>query len=160
MTIFTIGYEGIDIDRFMALLREHGIETVVDIRELPLSRKQGFSKKTLANLLNLSGFEYTHLSQLGCPKPVRDRYKIDGNWKRYTEGFQEYLKTQDAAIAELSELATYSNCALLCYEADSNFCHRSMVANAVHKKSGSDVMHIKISGAKTTRTVSLPLTFA
>ena len=48
MTVFTIGYEGLDIGAFMSLLAEHGIETVVDIRELPLSRKPGFSKKALA----------------------------------------------------------------------------------------------------------------
>ena len=46
MTIYTIGYEGIDIDRFLSLLRKHDIETVIDIRELPLFRKPGFPKKT------------------------------------------------------------------------------------------------------------------
>ena len=39
MIIHTIGYEGIGIGRFLSLLREHTIETVVDVRELPLSRK-------------------------------------------------------------------------------------------------------------------------
>ena len=75
MTIYTIGYEGIDIEQFFKLLREHDIETVVDVRELPLSRKPGFSKKVLSSALNLSGLEYTHLADLGCPKPIRDRYR-------------------------------------------------------------------------------------
>ncbi|MGN6317380.1 DUF488 family protein [Trinickia sp.] len=44
MTVSTIGYEGLDIDAFISLLSENGIETVVDIRELPLSRKPGFSE--------------------------------------------------------------------------------------------------------------------
>lgn len=44
MTICTIGYEGIDIDRFLSSLQAHDIETVVDIRELPPSGKPGFSK--------------------------------------------------------------------------------------------------------------------
>ncbi|CAG4906363.1 DUF488 domain-containing protein [Paraburkholderia saeva] len=151
MTVFTVGYEGLDIDVFMSILAEHGIETVVDIRELPLSRKPGFSKKALTSTLNLSGLEYVHMVELGCPKPVRDRYREDGNWKRYTEGFSKYLKTQAAAIAELSDLAGSSNCALLCYEADFNFCHRSMVANAVRDYCGADVEHIK---AKDVRTAS------
>ena len=47
MTVFTIGYEGLDIDTFMSLLGQHGIETIVDIRELLLSRKRGFSKRAL-----------------------------------------------------------------------------------------------------------------
>lgn len=159
MTIFTIGYEGLDIDVFLSLLVEHGIETLVDIRELPLSRKPGFSKKALANALNLSGLEYIHMVDLGCPKPVRDRYREDGNWKRYTEGFLKHLKTQDAAIAELSELAGSSNCALLCYEADFNFCHRSMVANAVRDCCGAKVEHIKAAHAKTVSPASPRLAF-
>lgn len=160
MTVFTIGYEGLDIDAFMSLLAEHGIDTVVDIRELPLSRKPGFSKKALASVLNFSGLEYVHMVDLGCPKPVRDRYREDGNWKRYTDGFLKHLKTQEAAIAELSELVGSSNCALLCYEADFNFCHRSMVAKAVRDHCGADVQHIKAADARTTSPASPRLAFA
>ncbi|HEY0721842.1 MAG TPA: DUF488 domain-containing protein, partial [Gammaproteobacteria bacterium] len=87
MTIYTIGYEGLDIDGFISVLEEHGIDTVIDVRELPLSRKPGFAKKSLANHLQLSGVEYIHIGELGCPKPVRDRYREDGHWKRYAEGF-------------------------------------------------------------------------
>lgn len=120
MIISTIGYEGLDIDAFMVLLAENDIETVVDVREMPLSRKPGFSKKTLTNILNLSGFEYIHMVKLGCPKTVRDRYRQDGDWERYTEGFLKYLETQQSSIAELSNLVASSGCALLCYEADFN----------------------------------------
>jgi uncharacterized protein (DUF488 family) len=143
MTIFTIGYQGLNVDAFISLLSEHGIETVVDVRALPLSRKPGFSKKALTNVLNLSGLEYIHMVNLGCPKPVRDRYREDGNWKQYTIGFQKHLKTQETAIADLSELVGTSNCALLCYEADFNFCHRSMVATAVRDRCAADVRHIE-----------------
>lgn len=152
--IFTIGYEGLDIHRFMLLLAKNGIETVVDIRELPLSRKPGFSKKSLASLLHLSGFKYLHMADLGCPKPVRDRYKEDGNWIRYTEGFLQHLQTQKAAIARLSDLTICTNCALLCYEADFNFCHRSLVANAVHDACGALVTHINTLNTKTASAAS------
>ena len=161
MTVFTIGYEGLDIDAFMSLLTKHGIETVVDIRELPLSRKPGFSKKALASMLNLSGLEYVHMVDLGCPKQVRDRYREDGNWKRYTDGFLKHLKKQEAAIVDLSELVGSSNCVLLCYEADFNFCHRSMVADAVRAHYGAEVEHISIAGAKTAKPAVFPqLVFA
>lgn len=160
MIVYTIGYEGLDIEAFMTLLAVHSIETVVDIRELPLSRKPGFSKKALASVLNLSGLEYVHMVDLGCPKSVRDRYREDGNWTRYTEDFLKHLKTQGAAIAELSDLVNSSSCALLCYEADFNFCHRSMVANAVHDYCGAGVRHIKAADAKIASPVSLRLAFA
>ena len=160
MKIYTVGYEGLDIDSFLSLLAENDIETVVDVREMPLSRKPGFSKKSLASVLNLSGREYVHMVNLGCPKLVRDRYREDGNWKRYTEGFMKHLKAQDDAIAELSALAATSNCALLCYEADPNFCHRSMVASAVKDYCGARVTHIKASAKKASPVASLQLAFA
>lgn len=160
MTVFTIGYEGLDIDAFMSLLTEHGIETIVDVRELPLSRKPGFSKKALASVLNLSGLEYVHMVELGCPKQVRDLYRTDGNWKRYTEGFLRYLAMQDAAVGELADLVASSNCALLCYEADASYCHRSMVANAVKAHCGANIEHLKARKIRTTSPASPPLRLA
>lgn len=152
MTVFTLGYEGLDRDRFIALLAAHDIETVVDVRERPLSRKPGFSKNGLAGSLRQSGYAYVHMVDLGCPKPVRDRYRENGNWRRYTEDFLKYLQTRQEAIAQLSNLVGTSNCALLCYEADHNLCHRSMVANAVRDHCGAVVQHIQVAG---TRKASL-----
>lgn len=143
MTVFTIGYEGLDIDAFMALLEQHGIDTIVDIRELPLSRKRGFSKSALAEALYVDGHRYLHLRELGCPRPVRDRYRVDGDWKRYTRGFLKHLQGQQRTLKQLSELAASSHCALLCYEADFNLCHRSLVANALHEQYDVDVEHVQ-----------------
>lgn len=151
MIIYTVGYEGLSLDAFLVLLAEHGVDTVVDVREMPLSRKPGFSKTALANVLNLSGLEYVHMARLGCPKPVRDRYRDDGDWQAYTQRFLSYLKTQQAAIAELSCLIESNECALLCYEADYNFCHRSMVADAVRNYCGAEIRHIGAWSAKENR---------
>lgn len=159
MTIYTIGYEGIDVDTFMSLLREHDIETVVDVRELPLSRKPGFSKTALTSTLNLSGLEYIHLPELGCPKPIRARYRVDCNWKRYNEEFLTYLQTQDDALADLASFATISTSALLCFEADYKYCHRSMVADAVKLLSGMRVSHIQIAEIRTATSAGLALAF-
>lgn len=160
MTIYTIGYEGIDIQQFFMLLKEHGIETVVDVRELPLSRKPGFSKKILTATLNLGGLEYTHLAALGCPKPIRDRYRADADWRRYKEGFLKYLKTQKDAIEELVALASSSNCALLCFEADFNYCHRSLVADVVKQQSRICVSHIRVDEVRTKAPADFGLAFA
>jgi uncharacterized protein (DUF488 family) len=160
MTVFTIGYEGIDIDTFMSLLVKEGIETVVDIRELPLSRKPGFSKRALAEALRENGLEYVHIVELGCPRPVRNRYREDRDWRRYVKGFMSHLKTQRTAIAELSERAGSTKCALVCYEADHNFCHRSMVATAVQDHSGANVKHIVAVNAKTGRPAAVRLAAA
>jgi hypothetical protein len=46
-TLYTIGYEGADVDRFLATLADAGVATVADVRAVALSRKKGFSKNQL-----------------------------------------------------------------------------------------------------------------
>lgn len=144
--LYTIGYEGLDTQEFLSLLSEHDIQTLVDIRELPLSRKSGFSKKALAHSVKRRGIAYIHLPHLGCPKPIRNRYREDRNWSRYQRDFLKYLATQDEAIVALAAMTRKSCCALMCFEADYNLCHRSMVADAVKQISGMDVCHIRAPG--------------
>ena len=160
VTVFTIGYEGLSIDSFLSLLAQHGIDTIVDVREYAVSRKPGFSKKSLASALHLAGRGYVHIAELGCPKPIRDRYREDGNWKCYTESFLEYLHTQTSAIVALSERTQSSRCALLCFETNHNFCHRSLVADAVHMYCGAHVRHIAITCAKKGIPVLPQLAFS
>ena len=47
MRIFTIGYEGTTVPEFITALRRAGVERVIDVRALPLSRRPGFSKSPL-----------------------------------------------------------------------------------------------------------------
>jgi uncharacterized protein (DUF488 family) len=155
MTIYTIGYEGINVDGFVSCLQRYNIETVVDVRELPLSRKRGFSKTALADTLSLWGFEYVHLHRLGCPKPIRDRYRVDGNWKLYRAAFLKYLDTSGEALRELATIARSSNCVLLCFEADHNYCHRSMVAEAVKRLAGMRVCHIQVAELRKAHSAGL-----
>ncbi len=65
-----------------------------------------------------------------------------GDWRQYTSAFLQHLKTRQRAVAELSALTRTSRCALLCFEADFNFCHRTMVADAVRDRCGAQVHHI------------------
>lgn len=148
MIIFTIGYEGLSFEEFVSLLQQYEIDTVVDIRQLPLSRKPGFSKKAMAFNLQQSGIGYEHHAALGCPKDVRDQYKLDGSWQNYKIGFNAYLETQQLAIARLARIAKEHKYALLCFEADHNMCHRSLVARAVKELADISVKHIKKENAR------------
>jgi uncharacterized protein (DUF488 family) len=149
MTIYTINYEGRSLEQFLADLRAVGIRLLADVREAPLSRKPGFSKNVLAAALREVDIGYRHLRPLGCPRPIRDQYRTDGDWERYTRGFMVHLQEQPAAIAELAALAGAESTALLCYEADFNRCHRSYVAREVAKIIGAQVRHITADGLVT-----------
>jgi uncharacterized protein (DUF488 family) len=145
--LFTFGYEGLDIAAFIVRLKSAGIQSVVDVRELPLSRKRGFSKTAFSEALTAGGIAYFHAPALGCPKDVREQYKRDQSWSRYTAGFMEHLGQQRAAVAELAKLAKSTRACLVCFEADFNYCHRTFVARAAHAAGAPSVMHL------TARTV-------
>lgn len=50
--LFTIGYEGAEIASFLATLARYGVAQVIDVRDVPISRKRGFSKNSLSKVLN------------------------------------------------------------------------------------------------------------
>ena len=150
MQLLTIGYEGLTPDQFFGLLRANDVQTIVDVRELPLSRKTGFSKDSLAKIARENGIKYVHIPALGCPKSIRHAYRIDKNWTRYTLRFITYLNTQDEAIAELTSRVRQERCCLVCFEADPNYCHRLYVAERVSAETEAplSVIHLRDSIGK------------
>jgi len=146
MTIFTVGYEGRSLEDFLADLKAQNIQMLADVREAPISRKPGFSKAALNEALHSAGIAYTHIRALGCPKPIRDAYKEDGDWVRYTRAFMNHLHLQQHSIEELAIAVQAQRTALLCYEADFNRCHRTYVARAVAAINQLLICHITAAG--------------
>jgi uncharacterized protein (DUF488 family) len=128
MTIFTIGYEGTTMDAFLAALKDAGVEQVVDVRALPLSRRPGFSKTSLAATLKDAGIDYVHLKALGTPKPGRDAAK-KGDWRTMERVYAGQLELPEAQAeaAKMRALAAEKRSALLCFERDPHHCHRTML---------------------------------
>src|SRR3954451_21230653 len=71
LRIFTIGYEGATMDEFIGALQRAGVERLIDVRALPLSRRPGFSKTALKGALEEAGIDYVHLKSLGTPAEGR-----------------------------------------------------------------------------------------
>ena len=72
MRIFTIGYEGVTQAEFLGALEGAGVERIIDVRALPLSRRPGFSKTPLRTALAEFGIDYVHLKALGTPPEGRE----------------------------------------------------------------------------------------
>lgn len=127
--ISTIGYEGIDIDGFIATLKFHEISTLVDVRAVALSRKKGFSKTALRERLAKEGISYLHFSALGDPKPGREAARA-GQMEQFRRIYMDHLEGDGArqAMKELADRSTTENCCLLCFERDPAVCHRTIVA--------------------------------
>lgn len=139
-TLYTSGYQSLTIAQFITRLKQAGIETLVDIRATPYSRKPDFSKKELAAHLAQASVAYRHMQALGCPKPIRDAYGHDH--AQYELHFQRYLATQGAAVAELTAFSQSTTACLLCFEADYRECHRSLVAEACQALLAMPVVHL------------------
>lgn len=131
--LFSIGYEGFSIDEMLGFLQREHIASIIDVRQLPLSRKKGFSKKSLADSAQKYGLRYYHIAPLGCPKPIRNRYKENKDWSEYTRAYLAYLDTQVDTLKALLTQVQGERCVLLCYEADVKTCHRLYIANALVK---------------------------
>lgn len=60
-TLFTIGYEGSSAADLFGSLRRSGVKLLIDVRDVPISRKRGFSKTALSEGLSGAGIAYLHL---------------------------------------------------------------------------------------------------
>lgn len=143
--LMTIGYEGASIEDFVATLRHTAIEVLVDVRDVPISRKPGFSKKLLAKRLNEAGIRYIHLRELGNPKPGREAAR-QGKVEIFERIFRSHLARPDSqeALSQAAGIAAQNRAALLCFESDHSDCHRSIVAGFIAKREQLSVRHLNV----------------
>jgi uncharacterized protein (DUF488 family) len=128
-TVFTIGYEGLDLERFTLALTDAGVGTLADVRAVANSRKRGFSKGALKAGLEAAGLSYAHARTLGTPKAGRQAARADDAALMRKIYCEEVLDTADGGLAldALCELAARSPTCLLCFERDPARCHRRVL---------------------------------
>jgi len=132
LRIFTIGYEGTTVAEFIATLKRAGVERVIDVRALPLSRRPGFSKTALGAALGEAGIEYVHLKALGTPAEGRAAARAGrhADLERIYAGQLE-LPEAIGQSAQMLALARERPSALLCMEREPARCHRTLLIEAV-----------------------------
>lgn len=128
MELYTIGYEGKALDGFLDQLAAAGVRQVLDTRELPLSRRRGFSKAPLSEALAARGIGYVHMKALGTPKPLRDAHKKTHDHAALQKAYAALLDERLPALHQAYQLALTAPTALLCFEADPGHCHRQVLA--------------------------------
>jgi uncharacterized protein (DUF488 family) len=138
---WTIGYEGRTVDQFMHTLLQSGIEQVVDVRERPISRKNGFSKGALSQELWNQTILYHHIPELGTPSALRKKMKNGGSLERLLEGYARHLDKNERAYELLSTLIETRASAILCFERDYTACHRQILAKRL-EMDGFHIMHL------------------
>lgn len=144
MQLFTLGYEGTSLGEFVDVLKAEQIDLLLDVRELPLSRRKGFSKSALREALEDCAIEYRHERRLGSPKTLRHRLYADGDYTCFFREFGKHLDRQQDLLETLAAELT-GNVVLICYEKDYRTCHRSAVANALGALTGTVPTHLEVT---------------
>ncbi len=131
-TLFTIGYESKSFEMFSGILLSQGVKRVVDVREIPNSRKSGFSSDILNSGLRAVDIEYLSLTGLGSSRKMRSELHVKNDFARFRNTYTDYLETRSEDLNSLVILALGKPTALMCYESEPSECHRSIIAGRLH----------------------------
>jgi len=137
--LFTSGYEGVKLEDFIEQLKKNNVQVLIDIRERPLSRKKGFSKKALSAALTLENINYLHLKELGSPSELRKKLREDKDYPYFFDKFSSYLSSKKESLLEVLEVIQNSIGCLLCYEKSHEECHRKLVAEKLFQMNSDEI---------------------
>ena len=158
MTIYTIGHSTRTLDEFLALLREHGVGCLVDVRSIPRSgRYPHFNGDALVPALQAAKIGYRHMPGLGGRRgrakgaPSRNTF-----WRE--EGFRNFADYAESpafatALAELRALVREQKVAIMCAEAVWWRCHRRIISDYL-VAAGEEVRHIMGPGRSETAVLT------
>jgi len=146
MKLYTIGFTQKSAEEFFDLLRQNGVQRVVDIRLRPEGQLAGFAKKDdlpyfLAHLAG--GCQYVHMPELAPSKEILDQYRQDKNVQLWTQRFEALMDERDIPAAlDRHDFESHVSC-LLCSEATPGHCHRRLVAERLARHwSGVEIIHL------------------
>jgi uncharacterized protein (DUF488 family) len=157
--LWTIGHSTHPLERFLALLAQHGIETLVDIRRFPGSRKfPQFNQDALASALREAGIAYHWLEALGGRRGKRQDGSSTVNLGLQNAGFRnyaDYMLTREFpdGVTRLLEIARRKRTALMCAEGLFWRCHRRLVSDFLTAKRMT-VQHIMPIGELRPHTLT------
>lgn len=144
--LFTIGYEGISLEKYLVRLLQHNVKVLVDVRNNPLSMKYGFSKSQLKRYCESLNIQYVHIPEVGIQSEQRQELNTQAD---YDNLFALYRKnnlkmTTNKQSQILNLLKEQKRIALTCFEADICQCHRKHLAEAIAALPGFtyEVKHI------------------
>jgi uncharacterized protein (DUF488 family) len=148
-TLYTIGHSTRSLDELIETLQAHGIETLVDIRAFPMSRRLPyFNRESLEKSLPVAGSRYVWMKALGgYRKKIRDDSPNVALRNDSFRNYADYMLSQEFenAMAELVSLAETSRTAYMCAERVYFRCHRMLISDWLLAH-GHEVMHIDATG--------------
>jgi uncharacterized protein (DUF488 family) len=148
-TLYTIGHSTRTFEELVSALKTHGIETLVDIRAFPMSRRlPHFNRESLERSLPERGIRYAWIKALGGYRKATRKDSPhtalrNANFRNYAD----YTLTPEfeLAVTELLQIANSSRTAYMCAERVYFHCHRMIVSDWLVAH-GHEVLHIDAEG--------------
>lgn len=148
-TLYTIGHSTRSLEELVEVLQANGIQTLVDIRSFPMSRRlPHFNRESLQRSLPQAGIRYVWMKELGGRrKKICDDSPNVALRSPSFRNYADYMLTEDfqRAIQELLHLAEQSRTAYMCAERLYFRCHRMLVSDWLVAH-GHEVLHIDGTG--------------
>lgn len=132
---FTIGYTGRTTETILSALETHGVRTLVDVRQMPVSMyRPELSKSNLRALLEQRGIHYTHRPELGVPRDIRAKAIDTGSRDVIWDWYDEHV-VNPVLIDRLHYFlnSVEHPIALMCVELDPAECHRHRISLALER---------------------------
>lgn len=152
--IYTIGHSTRTLEEFLALLREHGVTRLADIRRYPGSRRHPhFSGESLQQTLPEHGVDYIHFASLGGRrKPAK--HSPNGAWENpQFRGYADHMGTPEFQQAVDRLLDAGRPTAYMCAEAVPWRCHRNLLSDELVRRE-IEVLHILGPGSAQRHTLN------
>lgn len=148
VTLFTIGHGNRRLDEFFSVLTERTIQSLVDVRAQPFSRRfPHFATDALRESAEDLGIVYhwagRRLGGRRSTEPDSPHHALE----RGLRGYADYMETDrfQESATQLARLATKSTTAILCAERSPERCHRRLIADYLTLR-GVEVVHLMDRG--------------
>jgi uncharacterized protein (DUF488 family) len=138
--IFTIGHGDRSSDELLACLAEAGVQTLVDVRRFPGSRRHPqFNLEALERTVGEAGIAYRHAESLGGRRSGGAEF--DCIRVAAFRGYAAWMRS-DAFAAGLADALAQPGPCFMCAETLWWRCHRRLIADAAVLLAGIDVVHL------------------
>jgi len=156
-TLYTIGHSTRTLDELIAALQAHQIQTLVDIRAFPMSRRlPQFNRDSLEQTVPAAGIRYVWMKALGgYRKKILEESPNIALRNDSFRNYADYMLTPEfeQAMAEVLALAESSRTAYMCAERLYFRCHRMLVSDWLVAH-GHEVLHIDGAGPVRAHTLT------
>ncbi len=152
-TIYTIGFTQKSLRQFVTLLREAGVDGVIDIRQNNTSQLAGFAKRDdLAFILETQNIGYLEEKRLAPSPDLLNRYHAGLPWSEYVPEFEAMLAERPLDNILRGIEGRFARPCLLCAEPTPEHCHRRLVAEAFARlQPGLEIRHLTLEDAGKKR---------